>query len=335
METRFSERRVRRQRSGIVLGWLLVAIAIFSPWPSAKGAVTFQEISALPQSSRPEEAESGSAEALFQKGLSAYRNRNFLESLSAARKAVRLAPNEARYQHLLGVSLFGLGQLTDARKAFEDAVTLDPKAANFKYDLAVLYMRVGETDKARGLLEEVIHMGTELPMAYLFLGRIYHNDKRVEEGLQAFQEAEKLNPTLMGLHYHMGIARSALGDDITAIREMEQETRLHPNFIQARLELGDLYLRVGQAEAALEHLQHALKMEPKLPRANFLLGKALYKLGRDEEALAYLETAAQADVSMSEPHYLMVQIYMRQGKTELAQEQLRLFEQKKEVRVAR
>ena len=57
-------------------------------------------------------------------------------------------------------------------------------------------------------------------------------------------------------------------------------------------------------------------------------------MGRDEEALASLKAATQTNPAMSEPHYLMVQIYMRQEKNDLAQQQLKLFEQKMKVRVA-
>jgi tetratricopeptide (TPR) repeat protein len=265
----------------------------------------------------------------YEQSLSLYKEGNFFESLMKARKAVESAPDEADYQHLLGMIYFALGQNTDAGKNLHEAIELDPDKPQYYYDLSLVYLKQHRLDLAKEYLEKTIEFMPDFAMAYLLLGRVIHNQNLTETALTYFEKARELDPELRSLHFHIGFAYKAMGQNDKAIVEMEKEAQLHPDYLPARIEAGELQLKASNPEAAVGHLRYAAAHDAENPTIQFQLGKALFELKEYDPALEALQEASRLDPMMSEPYYLMAQVYMKLGKRKEAQEQLALFKKVK------
>ena len=85
-------------------------------------------------------------------------NRMFLDARAALEKAVRLWPADAEVHHLLGVSLFGLGDSPNAQQEFEEAVKLDPKGVKGWISLGALHVAGGDFDAGRTELKRALQI---------------------------------------------------------------------------------------------------------------------------------------------------------------------------------
>jgi tetratricopeptide (TPR) repeat protein len=269
------------------------------------------------------------AVAYYRKGLEDLRGKRYFEGLMAAKSANQLVGNRDEFQHLLGSAYLALSQKLDAKKAFLKAIELSPENADYYYDLALTHMRLNEGREAEVLLSKAVGLNPNLAMAHVFLGRIAHNNKRNQEALDSFLRAREIDPTLKGLHYHIGFSYKAVGEDSRAVQEMEEEVRMHPDYVPALIELGDLYLRLGDGAGAARHLESAIRLAPSQARSHFLLGKARFEEGRLQESLLSFAEASRLNPSLAQVHYWRAQIHMKQGNRELAQNEIKLFQQKK------
>ena len=182
-----------------------------------------------------------SANQLYEEALGRYRAGNYFEALVTARKAVALAPEGSQYHHLLGMVYFALQLDSDARPALKKAIELDPDQPTYYYDLALVYMRDNELEQAEEYLKKTLEFKPDFALGLLLLGRVYHNQSKTESALELFEKARILDLSLRALHFHIGYAYKAMGQNDKAIEEMEKEAELHPDYLPARVELGEIH----------------------------------------------------------------------------------------------
>ena len=86
--------------------------------------------------------------AEYQKGVAAYKAKDFKGAGTAFRHVTEMLPKNAPAQYLLGSSLFQQGDFKKAKKPLEMAVKLDPTLIDAQRDLGVVYAKLGDAAKA-------------------------------------------------------------------------------------------------------------------------------------------------------------------------------------------
>jgi len=100
------------------------------------------------------------------------------EAVSAYRRVLQLAPNWVEAHINLGVSLYQLGELEDARQAFLNALTLDPQNSITHFNLGCVLDELGQPDESIMHLEEAVRIAPNHADAHFNLALAY--EKRRE-----------------------------------------------------------------------------------------------------------------------------------------------------------
>ncbi len=118
-----------------------------------------------------------------------------------------------------------------------------------------------------------------------------------------------------------------------AVEAFERELRINPQSADAAYSLGAYYLNYGNdAAKAREYFETTARLNPNHLGAYLELIKIQLGLGKPAEALALADKAEALGSENDELHYLKSRAFNLQGKKELAEKELKKFE---ELRLSR
>jgi VWFA-related protein len=112
------------------------------------------------------------------------------------------------------------------------------------------------------------------------------------EAVKLLQQALRLNPELPTLHYQLGLAFHAIGDEADAAAELREAVSRTADSASAHNYLGIVLFQIGDAKAALAEFRAAADLAPKDSNAHFNLGEALARTGDSNGAIGELRIAA-------------------------------------------
>lgn len=120
--------------------------------------------------------------------------------------------------------------------------------------------------------------------------------ERIKAGITHFEQKISRDRHQVGsLHYTIGNAHSALGDEVMA-KASYQAAAADMAFMaapgmaaQCLKNLGSSFERLGDEEMGAELYRGALEMEPQLPEAHLALGQYLHRKGLFEEAVTHYD----------------------------------------------
>jgi tetratricopeptide (TPR) repeat protein len=118
------------------------------------------------------------------------------EAIQAARRAVGLAPQEARYHNTLGAGLWLAGRSSDALTAVEHAVKLAPDLCESHLNLGEMRETLGQLDAALTCYETAARLRPNSPDVLLKLGRVHASHGSRQQASSLFRRALALQPNL-------------------------------------------------------------------------------------------------------------------------------------------
>lgn len=244
------------------------------------------------------------AQAAFEAGMGLQQQGHYPEAEAAYRRALELAPEEARYHYQLGVVLHAQGRFQDAEPELQRAAALDARYLPPRIALGkVTYDVKGDATQARKYLQEALDI-----------------DPRSTEAL-----------------YTLGVIEQREGNSQAAIAQFSRIDSSASAYAQAQAQLGQCYLQAGQLEQAAEALKKAIRLAPQEPGPFIALGQVLMRQGKTREGQLLLSRAEQLkqqyaqlqpyleavrrNPGLAPPHYNLGAIYARFGQLHPAEEQ--------------
>src|SRR4051812_4252463 len=187
---------------------------------------------------------------------------------------------DAYSQFMLGRHLETADDIPGAIAAFRRAVQLDPQSSDVVAELAGLYMRQSRLDEAVQAGEQALRIEPANREAHRVLGIVYAT--LVESGRRNARTQQNA---------------TAIADNLTkAIEHLEKAIdRLVDSDPNVRATLARLYLASGANEKAIPLLVELVSQEPGWTDGPSLLAQAYAGAGRDAEAIAWLEKSAGDD----------------------------------------
>jgi tetratricopeptide (TPR) repeat protein len=243
------------------------------------------------------------AQAAFDSGLGLQQQGHYPEAEAAYRRALELAPKEARYHYQLGAALHAQGRFQDAEPALVRAAELDRKYLPPRIALGkVSYDVKGDAALARKYLQEALDLDPRSAEALYTLGVIEQREGKFQAALAQF---------------------SLIDSSASA-------------YPQAQAQMGQCYLQAGQFDQAAEALKKAIRLAPQEPGPFIALGQVLLRQGKTREGQLLLGRAEQLKQQHSQlqpyleavrrnphlapPHYNLGAIYARFGQLRPAEE---------------
>jgi protein O-mannosyl-transferase len=152
------------------------------------------------------------------------------------------------------------------------------------------------------------------------LGGVYFNKGRIDEAIEQYEIALRLDPDSVISHYNLGLAFSSKGRIDEAIEQYEIALQLDPDFADAHNGLATSFFKKGQIDKAIEQYQVALQLNPNDEKAHNNLGLAYFKKGQIDKAIEQYQVAIR--LNPANPNY---HIYLDNANRQKVNNEKKLF----------
>jgi tetratricopeptide (TPR) repeat protein len=251
----------------------------------------------------------------------------FFEPAEAAyAEALRRAPNEVRWLHLLGYLYQQTGRLQEAAERFGAALRLQPDDHAARLRLGDVLLGMDRPADARQAFQDVLDVYPAA--ARRGLGDVALRQRQYEEAAGHFRAALERVPQASSLHYSLAMAYRGLGRLDEARRHLEQRGAGGIRAVDPIVD--DLQTRVrgerplvmhgrrafdaGQFLEAADLFRRAVETTPDSAVARLNLGLAQARLGQLADAARHLDAALSLDPANLEARTSLGMVLIDQGR---------------------
>jgi Flp pilus assembly protein TadD len=180
----------------------------------------------------------------------------------------------------LATILHGQGDPMGAIDAVKSALQLQPHNLSYRAELASFYMNVNRPDLAATEFREAIAFFPNDPRLWHNLGSSLCDAGELNESLQAFDRALRINPSVAAVHCNKAVALMQANRRDDAITAIHRAIELDPKCPGAHTNLGAIFYDEGRLEEALATWRIAVAQDPADP-ACFSAWDSLPKAGKN------------------------------------------------------
>jgi serine/threonine protein kinase/cytochrome c-type biogenesis protein CcmH/NrfG len=178
-------------------------------------------------------------------------------------------------------------ELTMARKRLQQASS-DP--GRRVPDLLREMLKEGLADEMIALGKEIDAILPHSPAVAFFLAQAHERNGELEEARAKLALATAFAPDHLPARLHLARVLVSLKRVDEALQALQEACRWHPNSIKAAIRLAEvLYVVKGDAEAAIPAYERAVGLAPSRWKVRLQLAWILHEVGRSEGAVAVLE----------------------------------------------
>jgi tetratricopeptide (TPR) repeat protein len=207
---------------------------------------------ALPYFQQATESDNSYAEAWAQTGFCNEKLGRHAEAIEASKKAVSLRPSAESYFNI-GLANYYLKQYRESETAYRQAIKLDPyNAADAYYALGLTYRDSGQFEEEISAYKHALRLKPDYARAYDRIGQRYLQMKKYGEAIEAFKQLAALRPGDANAQNNLGEAYEAMNRHDDSVEAFRQAIRLKPDFGKAYFNLGKTLLAQGNRDAAIE-----------------------------------------------------------------------------------
>ena len=260
-----------------------------------------------------------------------FRANKFKDSIGTLNAVRILRPEDAELHGLLGLAWYETGDVTKASDELQQAIRLEPPNPDRYFQLGLVYLKHHTPDLAELVFE---HGLTQLPDSawlWLGLGLSQHFGDDTTRAQQSVQKALAIDPGLVEGYVVLGDILEFDGRLAEASNVFHQAIEKKPDLYIGYYYCGKLALEAGdsQTQQALTFLSRAIELNPDFGEAHFEKGRALEQAGELQKAVAEYRTSLAKDGGLSQAHYRLALIYRKLGQTQMASNELALFQKTK------
>lgn len=211
-------------------------------------------------------------------------------SASAFSSSPEPPSSEARaYAHYLAAIIYQRGgEPARTIEELEAAAALSPHSFRVLDHLAWTYLQNDEPEKALAVSRQAVQEAPENSGGYLILGSIYQRLERLDEAIEAYKEAIRLNPKT-GMGYYQLVRLEETAHDLVGLAETyEKLVELQQGsqeVVVLHYELGKVLSGINDLEGAKASFLRVLEMRPQSTEARLFLARVYLGLNENEEAI--------------------------------------------------
>jgi tetratricopeptide (TPR) repeat protein len=158
------------------------------------------------------------------------------------------------------------------------------------------------------------------------LGMLLHAYDSDAEAEVCYRRAHLLDPKSLNWTYYLGLVQADQGEFQEAAAALRQALRQNPKYLPAELLLGECLLASGKWQEAAQFYEAMVARHPDRAEAYYGLGRLNAVRNNLNSAVDLFRKACKVFPNFGPAHYGLAQTYKRMGKTDLALEQLALYE---------
>jgi tetratricopeptide (TPR) repeat protein len=221
------------------------------------------------------------------------------EAEKIARIGRQAAPDDPRFEYLLGRCAMVLGRPDEAAGHFEAALRANPRSVANLVELAGVAMAQERLGVAEEHLEQALAIDPRAQGARAYLAEIRLRQGRVDDAEAEVDQALVDWPDDARGVFAAARVKARRGDWVRCEELLRRAIDLEPRFVGARLELARMLLRQGRHyDEAIALTRGAVEFEPAgqdLSLAYFLLADLYNRTGRADLSASFAERGRQAE----------------------------------------
>ena len=235
-------------------------------------------------------------------GLTRAQLRYWHDSIALFQHAVNVTVANGVAEGNLGYALAEQEEHDKAIPHYKAALQSYPKAVLQSYPRtnATVWNNFGSSLAATGKLEEAINafqnalkLDPSMGDAHQNLALALARSGRLQESLIHFRDAARLEPENVRVHNIYAVMLGAAGRSDEAIQEFQIALQLAPGFAATHVNLANLLAKQHRRDEAMAHYSEALRLNPAFVEAHYYIGSLLLEEGRTEDAVAHDIAALQ------------------------------------------
>ena len=211
---------------------------------------------------------------------------------------------EAYNQYLKGRNALGGSpdqkNIQAAMNYFNGALQKDPAFALAYTGLADASLMMYEEKKDRFWSEKAVEsakqaarLNDKLPEVHFSLGSAYNATGQNAQGITELKRALELEPNSDEAYRRLGNAYKANGQKDGAIRALEKAVEINPYYWNNLAALGNAYFTFGESDKAVKMYAQVIQLEPDNPAGYNNLGTAYFSLSKYDEGITAFQKSLQ------------------------------------------
>jgi tetratricopeptide (TPR) repeat protein len=185
-------------------------------------------------------------------------------------------------------------------------------------DKGVEMARQGRWLEAVEILDTAARAGENTAMLHRTLGRCLGELGWVDDAIQEYEQAVKLEPSYFNTYINLATAYRSLGKRTEALKTLDRARRVleSPDLLAAEEryarpaapmleELSEAYARLGEFEDSIQWALRAQTADPTRTRGYLLAAKSYFVLKQAEKAIPLLQKACSASPTDADSHYTL------------------------------
>jgi tetratricopeptide (TPR) repeat protein len=231
------------------------------------------------------------AYSFLRAGMANERSGNYVDAVQSYIKGLDAEPENVELLNAMGFALFQQGKSEEAVAPLEKALKLDPKHYKAHNNMALVSIDLGELELAEAHYRESLKVEPQASI-YNDLGYVLERQGMVDEAIEAYQDALKIDPESATSHYNLAthLAREEKYTEAETHLRTALKTRQDAQLYAG---LGAVLWQQGKADEAIETLELAVAAEPGNTAASDTLGKIFSAQGKHEQAASTYHLLAQ------------------------------------------
>ena len=220
-------------------------------------------------------AEPEHPEAMYFLGLCRHQLGFHDEAVKLIITALKARPRDPQMLFNLGLVQTAAGQCDSAAETFRTLISAGASDPNIVNALAVALKGAGRLAEAESVLTALTQSDPGFAGGHFNLGNVLLTLGRPTAAVAAFERAQDLGLSDIGVLLNLGAALQSIGDTVRAKRTLEQAQRLAPDNPALLNNLGMLSRQTGDRDTARRLLQRAVALDPTQADAAYNLGTVL------------------------------------------------------------
>src|SRR6266567_7900260 len=227
-------------------------------------------------------------------GLTRAQLRYWHDSIALFQHALNVTADHGAAEANLGYALAEQGQDDRAIAHYKAVLKSHPRGdATVWNNLGGSLAATGKLEEAIDAFQNALKLDPSMGDAHQNLALALARSGRQQESLVHFRDAARLEPENVRVHNIYAVMLGAAGRSDEAIQEFQIALQLAPGFAATHVNLANLLAKQHRRDEAMAHYSEALRLNPAFVEAHYYIGSLLLEEGRTEDAVAHYIAALQ------------------------------------------